>query len=46
MENVLTDTLTGQRYMLEPEPQDLLDGIIQYEPSLHGHLWDYITVNN
>ena len=45
MERILVDETTGQRYMLDPEPQDVLDGILQYVPALHSHLWDYITVD-
>ena len=43
MEKILTDNQSGKKYMLNPGPQDILDGIISYVPD---HLWDYITVDN
>ena len=45
MENVLVYEKTGQQYMLDPRPQDLQRGVIQYVPGLYSHLWDFVTVN-
>ena len=42
MNNILTDVETGNQYMIQPSVQELEDGIIQYVPELHAHLWDYI----
>ena len=42
MNNILTDAETGNQYMIQPSVQELEDGIIQYVPELHAHLWDYI----
>ena len=42
MNNILTDIETGNQYMIQPSVQELEDGIIQYVPELHAHLWDYI----
>ena len=45
MNNILTDVETGDQYMIQPSVQELEDGIIQYVPELHAHLWDYILCN-
>ena len=45
MENVLVYDKTGQQYMLDPRPQDLQRGVIQYVPELHSHLLAFVTVN-
>ena len=42
MNNILTDVETGNQYMIQPSVQELEDGIIQYVPELHAHLWYYI----
>ena len=42
MNNILTDVETGDQYMIQPSVQELENGIIQYVPELHAHLWDYI----
>ena len=42
MNNIFTDVETGDQYMIQPSVQELKDGIIQYVPELHAHLWDYI----
>ena len=42
MNNILTDVETGHQYMIQPSVQELENGIIQYVPELHAHLWDYI----
>ena len=42
MNNILTDVETGHQYMIQPSAQELEDGIIQYVPELHAHLWHYI----
>ena len=42
MSNIITDVKTGKQYMIQPSAQELEDGIIQYNPELHAHLWDYI----
>ena len=42
MNNILTDVETGNQYMIQPSVQELEDGIIQYVPELHAHLWDYV----
>ena len=36
---------TGHQYMIQPSVQELENGIIQYVPELHAHLWDYILCN-
>ena len=45
MNNILTDVETGHQYMIQPSVQELENGIIQYVPELHAHLWDYILCN-
>ena len=45
MEKILTDSETGQQYKLDPSPQELQRGVVQFVPKLHAHLWNYITVN-
>ena len=42
MNNILTDVETGKQYMLQPSVEEIEDGIIQFVPELHAHLWDYI----
>ena len=42
MNNVLTDVETGKQYMLQPSVGEIEDGIIQFVPELHAHLWDYV----
>ena len=42
MSNILTDAETGNQYMIQPSVQELEDGIIQYVPELHTHLWNYV----
>ena len=42
MNNILTDVETSNQYMIQPSVQELEDGIIQYDPEPHAHLWDYI----
>ena len=42
MNNILTDVETGTQYMIQPSVEELEDGIIQFVPELHAHLWDYI----
>ena len=41
MDKVLTDSVTGQQYMLHPEPEELQEGFVEYVPTLHAHLWSY-----
>ena len=45
MDKVLTDSVTGQQYMLHPGPEELQKGIVEYVPALHAHLWSYVTVH-
>ena len=45
MIKILTDSETGQQFMLHPGPQELQGGVMQFVPELHAHLWSYITVN-
>ena len=45
MNNILTDVETGHQYKIQPSVQELENGIIQYVPELHAHLWDYILCN-
>ena len=45
MEKILTDSETGQQFMLHPGPRELQSGVVQFFPNLHPHLWSYITVN-
>ena len=45
MKYVMVDERTGQQYMLQPRPQDLQRGVIQFVPELHAHLWSLVTVN-
>ena len=45
MNNILIDDETGHQYMLQPSVQELENGIIQYVPELHAHLWNCILVN-
>ena len=45
MNNILTDVETGHQYMIQPSVQELENGIMQYVPELHAHLWDYILCN-
>ena len=45
MNNILTDVETGHQYKIQPSVQELENGIIQYVPELHAHLWDYIMCN-
>ena len=40
MDNILTDVETGKQYMLHPSVEEIEDGIIQFVPELHAHLWD------
>ena len=42
MDNILTDVETGKQYMLQPSVEEIEDGIIQFVPELHAHLWDYV----
>ena len=42
MDNILTDVETGKQYMIQPSVEEIEDGIIQFVPELHAHLWDYI----
>ena len=42
MINILTDVETGKQYMLQPSVEELEDGIIQFVPEFHAHLWDYV----
>ena len=42
MNNILTDVETGRQYMLQPSVEEIEDGIIQFVPELHAHLWDYV----
>ena len=44
MDKILTDSVTGQQYMLQPGPQELQRGVLKYDPGLHAHLWSYVTV--
>ena len=46
MNNILTDVETGHQYKIQPSVQELENGIIQYVPELHAHLWDYIMCND
>ena len=43
MDKVLTDSVTGQQYMLHPEPEELQERIVEYVPALYAHLWSYVT---
>ena len=45
MNKILIDDMTGQQYMLHPSVQELEEGVIQFVPSLHAHLWDYICLD-
>ena len=45
MNNTLTDVETGHQYMIQSSVQELENGIIQYVPELHAHLWNYILCN-
>ena len=45
MEKILTGSETGQQFMLHPGPQELQEGVVQFVPELHAHLWSYITVD-
>ena len=45
MDKILTDSVTGQQYMLHPGPEELQKGIVEYVPALHAHLWSYVTVD-
>ena len=45
MNNILTDVETGNQYMIQPSAKELEDGIIQYVPELHAHLWDYVMID-
>ena len=45
MDKVLTDSVTGQQYMLHPGSEELQEGIVEYVPTLHAHLWSYVTVD-
>ena len=45
MDKVLTESVTGQQYMLHPGPEELQKGVLEYVPALHAHLWSYVTVN-
>ena len=45
MNNILRDVETGHQYKIQPSVQELENGIIQYVPELHAHLWDYILCN-
>ena len=45
MEKILTDSETGQQFMLHPGPQELQRGVVQFVPEIHAHLWSYITVD-
>ena len=42
MDNILTDVETGKQYMLQPSVEEIEDGIIQFVPELHAHLWGYV----
>ena len=42
MDKILTDVETGKQYMMQPSVEEIEDGIIQFVPELHAHLWDYI----
>ena len=44
MDKILTDSVTGQQYMLQPGPQELQRGVLKYDLVLHAHLWSYVTV--
>ena len=45
MNNILIDDKTGQQYMLHPSAQELEEGVMQFVPELHAHLWDYIWLD-
>ena len=45
MDQILTDSVTGQQYMLQPGPQELQRGVLKFDPVLHAHLWSYVTVD-
>ena len=42
MNSILTDIETGKQYMIQPSVEEIEDGIIQFVPELHAHIWDYI----
>ena len=44
MNKILSNSITGRHYMLQPGPQELERGILKYDPDLHVHLWTYVTV--
>ena len=44
MDKILTDSVTGKQYMLQPGPEELQRGVMKYDPVLHAHLWSYVTV--
>ena len=39
---VLTDLETGLRYKLDPSPQDVKQGILQYYPEIYSAEWAYL----
>ena len=44
MDKILSNSITGWHYMLQPGPQELERGILKYDPDLHAHLWTYVTI--
>ena len=44
VDGVLTNLETGLRYMLDPSPQDVKQGILQYYPEIHGTEWAYLKL--
>ena len=39
---ILHDTAAGLSYKLQPSPEEIEEGIVQYIPELHGDLWEYL----
>ena len=42
MDNILTDMVTGKKYKIQPNVEEVENGIISFVPKLHAHLWDYV----
>ena len=45
MDKVLTDSVTGQQYMLHSGPEELQEGIVEYVLALHAHLCSFVIVD-
>ena len=42
MDMILHDTAAGLSYRLQASPEEVAWGVIQYNPKLHGDLWEYL----